>query len=162
MRFRPDGFRDLHFPEVRAPELILTEDHRAARVGIHHAPIKAATSRARVCMPPKVAELGPLSGYDEQRRRRDLRLPARPRRSMALRQPHVAQRGFQAFTNDSAVAKPDFIHARESIRCHSVPASVDDEHSDARKRQDRLSAPFLDKLRRHHRETGERPSRWRV
>src|SRR5947209_9344695 len=74
---------------------------------------------------------------------------------MLLRQPHVAQRGFQAFPSDSAVAKPHFIHAREAIRRQPVPASVDDKHSDARKGHDRLSAPFFDELRRHHREAGE-------
>ena len=76
---------------------------------------------------------------------------------MALCQPHVAQPGLQALTNDSTVAKPNFINASESVRCHTVPASIDDEYSDTRKRQDRLSAPFLDKLRRHHRKTSERP-----
>ena len=107
-------------------------------------------------MPPKVAKLGPLSGYNKQRRCRDLRLPAGPRRSMALRQPHIAKRGFQSFTNGPAIAKPDFIHSCKPVRSHSVSASVDDEHSDARKGQDRLSTPFFNKLRGHHRETGKR------
>ena len=77
---------------------------------------------------------------------------------MVFHQPHIAERRLQAFTNDPGASKPDFIHAREAIRRQTVPASVDDEHSDARYRQDRLSTPFFDKLRRHHREASEPPS----
>ena len=75
---------------------------------------------------------------------------------MAFRQSNVAQRGLQSFANDPAVAKPDFVHTCVPVRTQTIPASVDDEHADARKREDRLSAPFLDKLRRRHCETSER------
>jgi hypothetical protein len=75
---------------------------------------------------------------------------------MPLRQPHVTQRGFQSFSNNSAVAEPDLIHACESIRRHSVPASVDDKDSDARKSRHRFPTPLFDKLWWHHRKTGER------
>ena len=103
------------FPEVCAPELVLAEEHRQPGIGIHHVPVETAASRPAVCMPPEITQLGPLPRYDEHRRSRIC-----PASALApidgLRQPHVAQRGFQTLANDSAVAKPDLIHARESIR----------------------------------------------
>jgi hypothetical protein len=113
---RPDPFRDFDSPEVGASDLIFTENHGTARIGIHDAAMKTTTTWDPIGMTPKVTELGSLAGYDEQRGCCHLRLPAGSRRSMVFRQPDVAQGGFQTLTQDPAFPQPNLIHTREPIR----------------------------------------------
>src|SRR5437660_10641110 len=99
--------------------------------------------RCPVGVAPEVAELGPLSRYDEDRESANIGVPACSRRAVTLRQPKLAQRRLQPLPDDSSVAELHFVHSREAIRRSAVPYAIDEEDSNARQRQETLARPFF-------------------
>ena len=127
-----------------------------AGIWIHDTTIKPSATRHQISVSPEVSEFPSVAGDNEDRRGRYLRDPSSLRRSVALREPHLAQCRLETLADNPAVAEADFVHACEAIRRQSVPTTVDDEHANSGKREDRLAAPLVHKLRRRHREAGER------
>ena len=84
--------------------------------------------------------------------------PPGSRRSMSLRQAHVAQGGLQTLANDATVAKPNLIDASKTIRANTVPNTIDHEDANAGQRQKALASPLLNALRRYHCQRSERTS----
>src|SRR5437667_6239550 len=107
-------------------------------------------------MSPVRAELRSLSRNYKYARTTTQRLPSSPSRCMAFGQSNVAESGFQALANDTAVAEAYFVHARVSIGRDSVSHAVDDEHtSELQSHHDLVCRLLLEKKKKQIQHTFE-------
>ena len=58
--------------------------------------------------------------------------------------------GAWALSRDAAVCEPHLVYSVRSVRVSSVPQIINQENANARQRQERLSRPLFDQMRRHH------------
>ncbi len=145
-----DGLGNLDLLELPCRQSAVVDDHRFARVRIHHAAHVWARVWYSVGMPPEVTELGSLASDDKQRWPPAERQPAFSGTRRIFAQPQLAQCCLQPFPHDAPLPQPHFVHSVRFVLVTAISQIVDQEHAYSGQCQKRLPGPLFDQVWGNH------------
>jgi len=117
--------------------------NRLAGVRVDHTALVTARPGHVVGMPPKVGQFPSLFRQNEQRRLRTERIPASAGAGAIFAQSQIGKGGFEALTNNPAVAKLDFVNPVRACRAR-VSQAINYKRSQPWDRCQSLSQPLGD------------------